>query len=198
MKQVFFAVILVAGMFLSACQKDAVVPQTQQTEVSTTKITTSTSNQNPVTPQVDTVKGYLRIQLAATGNSFDNILIDFDPTTKPTYSASWDAITFAGFGAVSLSSLTSNDYACAINTRPLTVSGTSVALKVGAKTDGTYKLNLLTVSAIPATFNIWLKDNFLKDSLDFRHNTTYAFNLKLADTNTYDSKRFSVVLRKGN
>jgi DUF2075 family protein len=39
-------------------------------------------------------------------------------------------------------------------------------------------------------------DAFKKDSLDMRHNTTYTFNVLKSDSNTFGSKRFSLVIRQ--
>ena len=67
---------------------------------------------------------------------------------------------------------------------------------VNAKTDGIYKLNMISINAIPGIFEIWLMDNYKKDSLDFRNNSSYAFNIYTADTTSYGSKRFSLVVRE--
>ena len=83
----------------------------------------------------------------------------------------------------------------AINSLPLLSQGTSIGLVVNAKATGVYNLNLSTISAIPSTFDIWLKDKYKKDSLDFRKYPSYAFNLNTSDTTTFGSNRFSLVLR---
>ena len=71
-----------------------------------------------------------------------------------------------------------------------------IRLNVNASTDGVYKLNMLEIKGIPQIFDIWLKDAYKKDSLDMRHNNTYAFDVIKSDTNTYGSKRFSLVIRQ--
>ncbi|MDF2430852.1 MAG: hypothetical protein JWP44_483 [Mucilaginibacter sp.] len=202
MKKGFFTLLLLTGLYLSSCQKDTTVkPQTsatlnsQATTVATPALSHTTTS-NVTTPAVDTVKGYMRVQLAASATSTDNILVAFNPASSAAFVKSEDAIYLQGFGAVSLSSLTSDGKACSINTMPLTVSGRTVALNVSAKANGLYTLKLLALSSIPLTYGIWLKDRYTKDSLDFRNNNTYAFNIATKDTTSYGKNRFTIVLRK--
>ncbi|MDB5017830.1 MAG: hypothetical protein JWQ84_2662 [Mucilaginibacter sp.] len=202
MKKGFFTLLLLTGIYLSSCQKDTTVkPQTSatlnsQTSTVATPALNHASTSSVATPAVDTVKGYMRVQLAASATSTDNILIDFNPASSAAFVKTEDAVYLQGFGAVSLSSLTSDGTACAINTMPLTVPGRTVALNVGAKADGLYTLKLLTLSSIPINYSIWLKDRYMKDSLDFRNNNTYAFNIATKDTTSYGKNRFTIVLRK--
>jgi hypothetical protein len=195
MKNRIFALLLLSIIYLSSCQKDAIEPTVTPTPV-TPKVVASTTALNQDTVSNDTTKGYLRIQLAENAVNFDNILIDFNPAAHAAFVRSEDAPAMSGSGAESLSSLSSDGVALAINQLPLVTSGTTVALKVDAKTTGIYNLNMVTISSIPANINIWLKDNYKKDSLDFRLYSTYAFNIDKADTNSFGSHRFSVVLRK--
>ena len=194
MKQRIFILLLLAAVCFSSCQKDAVEPTaTPQVSQKVTATTTSALNQDTVNIAVN---GYLRIQLAEDAFNTDNILIDFNPGSSTAYVRNEDAPTLQGFGAVSLSSLSSDNVALAINVMPLTSKGVTVPLVVGAKASGLYKLNLSTVNNIPASFDIWLMDKYKKDSLDFRDNPTYAFNLTKTDTNSYGSHRFTVVVRQ--
>jgi hypothetical protein len=194
MKYRTFALLSLTIIYLSSCQKDAIEPAVAPTSV-TPKVVASTTSLNQDTVSNDTTKGYLRIQLAKDATNFDNILIDFNPAAHAAFIKTEDAPAF-GSGPESLSSLSSDNVSLAINQLPLVTRGTTIALKVNAKTSGLYNLNLLTISAIPATIDIWLKDNYKKDSLDFRLYPSYAFNLDKADTNSFGSHRFSLVLRK--
>jgi hypothetical protein len=194
MKQKIFTLLLLTVIYFTSCQKNTVTPATtQDTTTKKTVTTVPASTQDTVSYNV---KGYLRVQLANYGNSSDAILIAFNPTAKSIFVKSEDAPTFQGFGAVSLSSLSSDNVALAINTLPLTNTGQTVALVVNAKTTGVYKLNLTAINSIPTAFDIWLKDKFKKDSLDFRNNPSYAFNLNTADTNSFGAHRFSLVIRE--
>ena len=190
-------VLVLAGLGFSSCQKDAVAPSdnTTQTSKKTTTEVTTTPNQGDVAN--DTTKGYLRVQLAMNATATDDILIEFTPSSTPAYSPGEDAKTFPGMGAVSLSSLSSDNFLLAINSLPLVSAGTSIGLAVGANSTGVYKLNLTTVSStIPSSVNIWLKDRYKKDSLDFRKYPSYGFNIDKSDTATYGSNRFTLVLRE--
>jgi hypothetical protein len=201
----FFTLLLITATCLSACKKENVDDQIQQYLASkqTTSVTTGTASATSTTITGTTytgitavIPGSFRIKLAKDSVNTDNTLINFITTAKPTYSALEDAVYFTGFGAVSLASLSSNNIPLAINALPLPAKSVSIGLKVGAKSDGIYKLSLTTLKAIPALFDVWLMDNYKKDSLDFRNNPNYNFNLYLADTTSYGSKRFTLVIRQ--
>jgi len=190
-------VLVLAGLGLSACQKDAVTPAgtNNQTTAKTPTSVTKPTNDGPVAN--DTTKGYLRVQLAMNTASYDDILIQFNPNSHAAYSGAEDAKTFAGFGAVSLSSLSSDNFSLSINTLPLVSTGTTVGLAVGANATGIYKLNLVTISStIPSSVTVWLKDKYKKDSLDFKKYPSYAFNVNKNDTATFGSHRFTLVMRE--
>jgi hypothetical protein len=195
MKQRFFTLLLLAAVCFSSCQKDAVEPSATQNQVSpkVTATTTSVLNQDTVNTAIN---GYMRIQLAEDAVNTDNIIVDFKPGSSTAFVRNEDAPTLEGFGAVSLSSLSSDNVALAINVMPLTSKGVSIPLVVGAKATGIYKLNLMAVNDIPASFDIWLMDKYKKDSLDFRNNPTYAFNLTKTDTSSFGSHRFNLVVRE--
>jgi hypothetical protein len=192
MKKRTFALLLLTVTAFVACKKDSVKP-TATPDVVTQKVTTTTTGLNTDTVS-ENVTGYIRLQLAMDTVNTDNILIDFKPKSSAAFVVNEDAPTLQGFGLVSLSSLSSNNIALAINTLPLTGKGAAIALAVSAKSTGTYKLNLVTTNDIPAVFNIWLKDNLKKDSVNFRTAPSYSFNLNTADTTTYGNQRFSLVL----
>jgi hypothetical protein len=195
MKQGIFTLLLIAAICFSSCQKDAVEPAATAPQVTQKVTATTTSALNQDTANV-AINGYLRIQLAEDTFNTDNILVDFKPGSSTAYVRNEDAPTLQGFGAVSLSSLSSDNVALAINVMPLTSKGACIPLVVGAKATGLYKLNLSTVNNIPASFDIWLMDKYKKDSLDFRNNPTYAFNLIKTDTSTFGSHRFNLVVRE--
>jgi len=141
---------------------------------------------------------YLRLQLAKDSVNTDDILVRLNNQAKTAYDETVDAPTKPGSGLVSLSSLSSDKIALAINVRPLPKTSDTIGLIVKANTDGVYSLNMKTITGIPQFFDIWLVDAYKKDSLDMRHNTTYSFNLLKSDTNTYGSNRFSLVFRQNH
>jgi hypothetical protein len=139
---------------------------------------------------------YLRLQLAKDSVSTDDILFRFKSIANTAYVQNEDSPYLPGFGDVSLSSLSSDNISLAINTLPLPETGEIIELTVKTKTDGIYTLNMKNIVGIPQLFDIWLMDNYKKDSLDMRHNATYAFDVYKADTNSYGSHRFSLVIRQ--
>jgi len=198
MKQRILTLSLIAITFLSACQKDTVAPTSKTTTTTATAVTSTPvlNSTAAVTPVVipANITGYMRVQLALDSVNTNNILIMFKPGTSAAYVTNEDAVTLQGFGKVSLSSLSSDNIPLAINNLALTQKDVKIGLSVGAKASGTYKINMLAINSVPAVYKIYLKDNLAKDSLDMRANSTYAFNLKLADTSTYGNHRFSLVL----
>jgi hypothetical protein len=198
MKIRILTIVIFSALYLTSCQKDAIVaPVATTTPVSTKTPTSPTTPLNQDTVSNDTTRGYLRVQLAQDSVNTDNILIEFSPNAKSTYVSSEDARTFQGFGSVSLSSLSSDNVALAINALPLSTKGTTVGLVVNGKTTGTYKLNLLAIHSVSSSIDIWLKDKYKKDSVNFRSSPAYAFSIT-SDTTTYGSNRFSIVMRGHN
>jgi hypothetical protein len=194
MKQKIGTLLLFSCIFFTACQKKSVDPQPTSSIEKTTS-TQGTSSLNSDTAG-NNVNGFLRLQVSKDSVNSDNILISFNPSAKTIYVAGEDAPTFQGFGQVSLSSLSSDNIPLAINTLPLTNKGLKIQLKVGAKIDGVYSLDMKAISGVPAMYEIWLMDNYKKDSLDYRSNSTYAFNVYNADTASVGSNRFKLVIRQ--
>ncbi len=200
MKKEISAILLFSSLLLVSCTKDAVKPVvtsqaigTQTTVASPATQTTSSDN----AAALNSVNGYLRLKLAKDSINTDGILINFKPSSSALYVPGEDAPSMQGFGDVSLASLSSNNIPLAINTLPLKPSGTSISLKVSAKTDGIYSLSLQAIDAVPAAYNIWLKDGYKKDSLNLRLYPSYAFNIYNADTASFGRNRFKLVLRLG-
>lgn len=207
MKQRIFTLLLIALIYLSACQKDGVLPAVKPVDQAINQTPglnhdSTTTTQSPATPAfqgvvTNIIKGaYLRLQMAQNPVNTDEIIISFDPNASVNYVRTEDASTLQGFGQVSLSSLSSDNVALSINALPLPPTSYSIGLAVNAKTDGTYTLNMTTMNAIPTIFEIWLKDNYRKDSLDYRSNTSYTFDIYKADPNSFGTGRFSLVVRQ--
>ena len=197
MKRIIYLPLLFAAVCLSSCKKDAMSPVVKQPIVNTNN-KTITAVSNNLTHEVVSplIQGYLKVQLVKDSIHTDEVIISFNPNAKAFYVQNEDARTFQGAGAVSLSSLSSDNILLAINALPFPTNSCSVALAVNAKTDGIYKLTLPNMTNIPTIFQIWLKDNYKKDSLDFRNNPAYTFNLSKTDTASYGSNRFTLVVRQ--
>ncbi len=143
------------------------------------------------------VNQYLHLKLAQDANNIDGLLLNFNSTAKSEYNSSEDALYKTGNGPVSLSSMSADNVALAINAMPLPkLTPTTIGLNVSADADGVYQLNLDEVKSIPDLYDIWLMDNYKKDSLDIKHNPNYSFNIYKSDAGSFGSKRFSLVIRQ--
>jgi hypothetical protein len=184
-------------VLISACQKNSVKPEIEPgvTGVRSAGSEILVRHQTAADSALDNVTGYLRLQLAKDSINTDNVLISFRPAAKTRYISNEDAPTFQGFGLVSISSLSSDNVALAINALPLSNKGITIALKVYAKTDGAYTLNMNAINAIPLAYDVWLRDAYKKDSVDLRQNPRYAFDLNTADTSSFGSHRFKLIVR---
>lgn len=194
MKRLTFTLFAFTIIGLTACQKDAVAPVNHQTQ-GNQKIATTFKPSNHYAINT-TVNGFLRVVLAKDSINKDDILIMFNPNTSPAYVFNEDARYFQGYGLVSLSSMSSDGVPLTIDKCPFPAVSTAIPLNVNATKSDIYRLNLTAVDSIPANYDIWLMDAYKKDSTDFRHNPTYSFSLNLADTNSFGSNRFSLVIRQ--
>ncbi|MDB5136182.1 MAG: hypothetical protein JWP37_2785 [Mucilaginibacter sp.] len=181
------------GFFVVAT---AASPALVFTELAKTTLQPPTLNIYMGTPVDYANNQYIRVQLAKDSVNSDDMLIRFSNNASAAYNASVDAPYKQGFGEVSLASLSSDHIPLAISMQPLPKVSESIRLSVSTTDDGAYSLSMKTLIGIPQLFDIWLMDAYKKDSLDMRHNTTYAFNVLKGDTNSFGSKRFSLVLRQ--
>jgi hypothetical protein len=144
----------------------------------------------------DNIDQHLRLQMAMDTINTDDIYIGFNSSDKSQFVVNEDAPYKPGNGKVSLASFSSDNVELAINRTPLPgIKQTIIPLFVKAHDAGIYKLNMTEVEAIPQLYQIWLLDNYKKDSLDMRQNATYAFNIS-TDTNSYGGRRFQLVIRQ--
>src|ERR1700733_3037169 len=141
MKTRIFILLLPIGVCFMSCRKDPVAPEIKK-YLDTQKVGVSPVAKAPVPPiaAADTAiiagtTGYLRVQLAKDAVNTDNVLIEFSPKANAAFVRNEDAPTFAGFGQVSLSSLSSDNVDLAINMLPLPEHGATVKLAIGARTD---------------------------------------------------------------
>ena len=93
--------------------------------------------------------------------------------------------------------MTSDSVKVAINDMPFPKQqGQAIKLNVNMTADGVYAINMTQILSIPKLYNIWLMDAYRKDSLDMRANQTYKFDVKISDTNSFGSNRFTLVIRQ--
>ena len=140
---------------------------------------------------------HIRLQLAKDSINADDVYIGFNSAASDNYVFNEDSPYKPGAGQVSLSSISDDNVALAIDKMPLPKqTPTSIALVLNAKSNGVYRLNMTELKGVPKLFAIWLMDAYKKDSLDMRQNKTYSFNISKSDTNSFGSKRFSLIIRQ--
>jgi hypothetical protein len=140
---------------------------------------------------------HLRLQLALDDVNKDDMLLVFNPAAKSNYSVNEDAKYQRGNGVIGLASISADGVDLAINQLPLAGSKpTVVPIRVMANSSGTFTVNLTELNAVPELYDIWLMDAYKKDSLDIKHNPSYIFDVNISDTNTFHSKRLSLVIRQ--
>jgi trimeric autotransporter adhesin len=148
-----------------------------------------------VATKPDTIpdKAIIKLKLSKDTINTDETAFIFNSTGKATYNPMEDAPYFPGNGQVSLASISSEGRDLAINNLPYT-AGMSIRLDANTRATGAYSLAISYQSKIPTSIHIWLKDIYLKDSLDVS-TKSYSFNVNLADTNTFGKNRFKLILK---
>lgn len=199
MKSIIYILVLFSLAYLSSCQKDALAPVLKSNTDSTKSVTSTTTSINTgsaaATDTVMNVNGFIKIKLAKDTFNTDGIMILFKPKSTALYVPSEDAPYFQGFGLVSISGLSSDNIALALDVLPLTEKGTCVRLNVTAKEDAAYKISLQAIQSIPSKYHVWLMDGYKKDSCDLRVNRSYLFNINTSDTTTFGKNRFKLIVR---
>lgn len=177
-------VLLLVLVSLAACQKSAQIlpgPIKTQPIVAASK------------PDTIPDKAVLKLKLTKDATNTDETAFIFNSTGKTTYNPMEDAPYFPGNGQVSLASISSDGKDLAINNLPYK-PGMSIRLDANAKADGAYSLAISYQNQIPSSIHFWLKDIYLKDSLDVS-TKTYSFNVRLADTNSFGKNRFKLIIK---
>jgi hypothetical protein len=146
------------------------------------------------TAQPDTIPdgSCFKLRLQKDSTPIDETSLFFKHAAKAEFNPSQDAQYFQGFGTGSLASVTSDGVLCAIQTLPCT-AGAAIRLNAVSKKDGAYILRLSFVKSLAGS-QIWLHDRMNQDSVNLRTGN-YAFDVNTADTSSYGSNRFRVILR---
>jgi hypothetical protein len=147
-------------------------------------------------PVASTVLQYLRLELEKDSINKEETVIRFSGSAKNSFVVNEDSEYMPGFENVNLYSTSTDNVALAINNMPLPKQSQTIKLNVNAIADGTCKLNMTEINAVPNLYDIWLMDAYKKDSLNMRHNSAYIFQIAKSDTNSYGSNRFSLVIRQ--
>jgi hypothetical protein len=140
---------------------------------------------------------YLHLKLQKDTSSVDGMIVVFNSNAKSQFDKREDALYKPGNGSASLSCMSSDNIALAINSQSFPkLQASVIPLTVNAVTDGLYKLNMIAIKNVPALYDVWLKDAYKKDSLDIKHNPTYSFNIYKSDATSFGANRFSLVIRQ--
>ncbi len=142
---------------------------------------------------------YIRLKLVTDSINKDDLVIGFNSSSMPTFNQSEDAEFFPGSNAAqSISAMSSDGVNTSVKWLPFPKNSTNciVKLTVSAKASGQYTLQRADFAAISNIYKVWLMDNYMRDSLDIKNNTSYIFNIDLSDTASFGSNRFSVVVRQ--
>ncbi len=197
--------LLIATIFfLTACQKDmSVLPEIVQKTPVVASVNTKPDSvvkvkQDTVTKvQQDTMPAgaAFKIELYKDGVNHDDVMILFKQQASANYDPMEDGLAFWGNGQVNLASTSVDGRDLAINTLPY-IPGMTIGLDMRTKADGAFTLQLDYQKNLPSTSHIWLKDAYLKDSVDVR-TKSYQFNVIKADSNSFGSSRFKLVIKNG-
>ena len=100
---------------------------------------------------------HLRLTLAKDSINTDDIYIGFNPKASAAYVVNEDAPYHFGQGQVNLNSISSDNFALAINITSFPKNKQVIPLGVYAVTDGLYTLNRKEMVNVPVLYDIWLK-----------------------------------------
>ncbi|MBB3054726.1 T9SS type A sorting domain-containing protein [Mucilaginibacter gotjawali] len=153
---------------------------------------------SPVKRNDSTPIPLLRLKLVMDAFNNDDIAIGFDAAATTVYNNQLDSRYMEGINAPEgLSSLSSDDIQLSVNIVPLPRQGPLVIrLDVEAAKSGAFTLERTELDSIPAIYDVWLIDQFAKDSLDLRTGNRYAFNIDKNNSTSFGNNRFRVIIRQ--
>lgn len=140
----------------------------------------------------------LRIRLSKDSISTDEIVVCLNDKASTSFFNTEDAEDMGGISAeVSLSVISSDSIKLAISRIPFPKKSPQiVSLFADATATGSYKLNIIQLSNLPAIYDIWLKDNFKHDSLILKAASVYSFTIDKTKPATFGNNRFQLVIRQ--
>jgi hypothetical protein len=165
-----------------------------------TALSLSSATASSNTFNVNTPIPLLRLKMVLDSLNYDDIAIGFLSTATTQYNNQLDSRYFPGIDAAEgLASLSSDNVALSVNIVPLPAqTQMAIRLDVEAAKSGQFTLQRTELDSISQVYDIWLMDKYTKDSLNLRTNTSYTFNINKADTNSFGSNRFRVVIRQSS
>ena len=158
----------------------------------------SAANLSATGDQLEGVTQLLRLKLVIDQYNYDDIVIGFNAGTSTTYNPNEDSRYLPGINAAEgLASYSSDGVPCAINFLPLPKQTAEVIrLDVEARQSGIFTLERTELTALPKIYDVWLMDDYKKDSLQINDYPNYMFSVDKNDTASFGSYRFRVVIRQ--
>ncbi|WP_121809801.1 T9SS type A sorting domain-containing protein [Mucilaginibacter kameinonensis] len=140
----------------------------------------------------------IRLQLIKDSLNMDGIAIVLVKDISPAFDKNKDTEDLGGSGALeSLSALSSDSVQVAIHRRPLPgKTQETIRLLADATASGPYKLKLTDLKDLPDLYDVWLKDSFLKDSVNIKTQAEYNFNIDKSNTATFGTDRLQLIVRQ--
>ncbi|MFD0748666.1 T9SS type A sorting domain-containing protein [Mucilaginibacter calamicampi] len=140
-------------------------------------------------------EGAIQLQMVQDSANYDVTLLRFSNDYNENYLNTEDADDLSANGqTVFLGAMTADKKLVGTASQPLNKKRTSVSLSVNDNASGLFTLNKISLDNIPEKYDVWLKDNYKKDSLDLRANSTYNFNIDKNNAATFGDSRFEVVI----
>jgi hypothetical protein len=177
--------LLLTLLALAACKKEAVVIP----EAAPLKFANVADIKKDTIPEGAAFK----IQLVKDESDYDETMFIFHKTSTLAFDFNADAAYFPGYGAESLSSISSDGQDLAIYNLPYR-HNMAIGLDVNMRSDGAYSFAISYERKIPANIQIWVRDNYSKDSVDVSAKN-YRFNVIKADSSSFGNKRFKLVIK---
>jgi len=181
------------GFFVKATSAAAALTFTESNKVSAQVPAASLllATAPSTTPTIE----YLRIQLYQDSLNKEDALVFFNNNASNNFVQDEDGEYFRGESKVNISTQSADNVALAINQLPHLQGRQVIPLNINISTDGQYQINLTEIKNIPDVYDIYLVDNYKKDSLDLRKYSFYGFAATVSDQNSYGSGRFSLVIQ---
>jgi hypothetical protein len=147
---------------------------------------------------LDSVTKLLRLKLYIDQYNYDDIAIGFNSGASAAYNPYEDSEYLQGIDAPEgLSCFSSDGVALSIDLLPLPQQSPDV-IRLDVETQDSRQITLkrTELDSLPKMYNLWLVDNYKKDSIDLRVDSNYVFTINKSDTATFGAWRFKVVITK--
>src|SRR6202012_3155107 len=147
------------------------------------------------TPVTQASKQYLRFEMSADSIHREAILVWFDDKAKTNFEPTSDGLYMLGDNTVSLSSLSSDHIRLSIDKQPFPKAERRViALNASATESGAYHFNMKQIVGIPGLYDVWLHDEYKKDSVNLRKTSKVDFSIDKKDSSSFGNKRFNLII----